>query len=183
MRYFGTHGRVYPEDNYVVPRTEETANFINRVKDGKYIVLFAPRQTGKTTFFRLALDTLTATDPTYFPIQLDFQMMRNATPATFYEQLYYRIRRQIERVFQKRSGTPSEALTQLLERTTLTDHFSMVQFFENLGNLVDSDSHKQVPAFNVNSPLMESLPKAQTGCVRLLTRFISIASSKPSNQP
>ena len=60
MRRFGTEGRLYPTDNYIVPRTEETTNFINRVKQGKYIVLFAPRQTGKTTFFRLALEALTS---------------------------------------------------------------------------------------------------------------------------
>ena len=147
MRSFGTQGRVYPEDNYVVPRTEETADFINRVKDGKYIVLFAPRQTGKTTFFRLALDTLTTEDATYFPIQLDFQTMRNATPATFYERLSYMIHRQIRRVFQQRGGVPSDALTQFLENTTLTDDFSMGMFFENLESFLDSDSHKGVRAF------------------------------------
>ena len=74
MRRFGTQGRVYPEDNYVVPRTAEVADFINRIKDGKYIVLFAPRQTGKTTFCRLALDVLEAEAPTYFPIQLNFEV-------------------------------------------------------------------------------------------------------------
>ena len=51
MRSFGTEGRVHPEQHYVVPRTEEITDFIRRVKNGKYIVLFAPRQTGKTTFY------------------------------------------------------------------------------------------------------------------------------------
>ncbi len=51
MRCFGTYGPVYPDVNYVVSRKEELADFINRVKQGRYIVLFAPRQTGKTTFF------------------------------------------------------------------------------------------------------------------------------------
>ena len=147
MRSFSTYGRVQPEQYYIVPRTEEVTDFISRIKVGKYIVLFAPRQTGKTTFFRLALDALTAADPTYFPIQLDFQTMRNATPVIFYEQLYYLICMQIESVFQRRGGVPSEALTQFLENTTLTNHFSMVRFFENLGKLLDSDSHKDVPAF------------------------------------
>lgn len=68
MRTFGTRGTVRPDRHYVVPRTEEIQNFISRVKDGRYIVLFAPRQTGKTTFFRLALATFAAEDPTYFPI-------------------------------------------------------------------------------------------------------------------
>ena len=83
MRSFCTTGRVRPEQHYIVSRTEEIADFIHRVKDGKYIVLFAPRQTGKTTFFRLALEALSTEDPTYFPIQLDFQTMRNAAPDHF----------------------------------------------------------------------------------------------------
>ncbi|MCY3743123.1 MAG: AAA-like domain-containing protein [Candidatus Poribacteria bacterium] len=143
MRSFGTEGRVRPEHHYIVPRTEEITDFISRVKNGKYIVLFAPRQTGKTTFFRLALEALVAKDPTYFPIQLDFQTMRNAAPATFYEQLYYQINRQIESVFQKRGEVPSEALTQFLENTTLTDHFSMEAFFENLKSFLDNDFGNQ----------------------------------------
>jgi len=147
MRRFGTHGRVRLEKHYVVRRTSETADFINRVKTGKYIVLFAPRQTGKTTFFRLALDALVTEDPTYFPIQLDFQTMRNADPPTFYDRLYQMICMQIESVFQKRSGVPSEALAQFLKDTTLTDDFSMLLFFNQLASFLDSDAHKGVQAF------------------------------------
>ena len=147
MRSFGTEGRVYPDKHYVVPRTDEIADFIERVKDGKYIVLFAPRQTGKTTFFRFALAALAAEEPEYFPIQLDFQGMRNVSPDTFYKRLYYKIRRQIVNIFQKRGGRPSEALAQFLERTTLTDDFSMVNFFEDLERFLNSDAHYAVPAF------------------------------------
>ena len=147
MRSFNTQGRVRPDQHYAVPRTEEITDFIHRVKNGKYIVLFAPRQTGKTTFFRMALEALVNEDPTYFPIQLDFQTMREATPVVFYERLYYLIQRQMQHIFQKRGGAPSEALTQFLEDTTLTDHFSMETFFENLQNFLDSDSHKGIPAF------------------------------------
>lgn len=147
MRRFGTQGRVYPDRHYVVPRTKEIADFIARVKDGRYIVLFAPRQTGKTTFFRFALEALTTEDPTYFPIQLDFQVMRNASPPIFYDRLYQMICMQIENVFQKRGGTPSDTLKLFLENTTLTDDFSMMMFFKCLAGLLDSDSHSQVSAF------------------------------------
>ena len=147
MRSFGTQGSVSPETNYIVSRTVEITDFINRIKEGKYVVLFAPRQTGKTTFFRFALDALTAKDPTYFPIQLDFQMMRSAGTDIFYERLFYIIQRQIKYVFRKRGGVPSEALTQFLENTTLTDHFSMEVFFENLESFLDSDAHRDVPPF------------------------------------
>ena len=136
MRTFGTQGTVQPDRHYVVPRAKEVKNFIDCIKDGRYIVLFAPRQTGKTTFFRLALATLVSEDPTYFPIQLDFQIQRNTSATTFYSRLYQMIRWQIQFVFQKRGEVPSAALTQFLERTQLTDAFSMVAFFERFGNLL-----------------------------------------------
>ena len=136
MRTFGTRGTVRPDQHYVVARTAEVKDFINRIKEGRYIVLFAPRQTGKTTFFRWALATLTAEDPTYFPIQLDFQIQRNTSAATFYARLYQMMRWQIQFVFQERGEVPPTALAQLLESTQLTDAFSLVTFFERLGNLL-----------------------------------------------
>ena len=143
MRSFGTTGRVRPEQHYIVPRTEEIVDFINRVKNGKYIVLFAPRQTGKTTFFRLALEALVAEDATYFPIQLDFQTMRNAAPATFYDRLYYQINMQIESVFQKRDEVLSDTLAQFLANTQLTDDFSMMVFFRRLVGMLNRDFQHQ----------------------------------------
>ena len=136
MRRFGTQGRVYPEDNYVVPRTAEVADFINRIKDGKYIVLFAPRQTGKTTFFRLALDVLEAEAPTYFPIQLNFEVYEDYSVSGFYRHLSKMIRAEIEKGFEKRGSVPSTALAQFLQSTTLTDHVSMFDFFAHLGTLL-----------------------------------------------
>ncbi|MCY3724814.1 MAG: AAA-like domain-containing protein [Candidatus Poribacteria bacterium] len=138
MRRFGTQGRVYPDKHYVVSRTEEMADFIDRVKQGRYIVLFAPRQTGKTTFFRWALEALATEDATYFPIQLDFQIVRNIASTTFYERLSYMIRREIEIVFQKREKNPSAALTQFLEKTDITDNFSMMTFFQQLSNFLQN---------------------------------------------
>ena len=136
MRTFGTQGTVRPEQHYVVARTEEVKNFINRIKEGQYIVLFAPRQTGKTTFFRLALAKLTTEDPTHFPIQLDFQVQRNTSAADFYSRLYRMMLWQIQAVFQKRGEVPSAALARFLARTQLTDAFSMVAFFEEFGKLL-----------------------------------------------
>ena len=131
MRRFETQGRVYPERHYIIPRTEEIADFIVRIKEGRYIVLFAPRQTGKTTFFRLALDTLTAASSNYFPIQLNFEIYKNLSPADFYDAFYRRVHKEIEQVFQKRGHAPSDALTRFLDNTKLTNHISM-EFFEHL---------------------------------------------------
>jgi len=160
MRRFGTEGRVEPAHHYFVPRTNEIVDFINRVRAGKYIVLFAPRQTGKTTFFRRVIDVLSegtrtesrvasashqtpqqnaaasTSDPTYFPIRLDFQVCRNLSVLEFYTYLSKGIRSQIESVFQKHESMPS--LSQFLDATPFTNHISMIDFFRELQRLLQN---------------------------------------------
>ncbi len=143
MRRFGTQGRVYPGRHYVVSRTEEIADFITRIEEGRYIVLFAPRQTGKTTFFRFALDVLTAATSTYFPIQLNFEAYQNLSPLDFYDTFYKRVRKEIEQVFQKRGHVPADALTRFLDSTKLTNHISMMEFFEAFASVLDSQYGEQ----------------------------------------
>ena len=143
MRRFGTQGRVYPGQHYVVPRSEEISDFLARVKEGRYIVLFAPRQTGKTTFFRMALDALATESSLYFPIQLNFETYKNLSTSDFYEALCKRIRREIERIFQKRGHTPSEALIQFLENAKITNHISMMDFFEQFSSVLHSQYNDQ----------------------------------------
>ena len=134
MKTFGTHGPVNPEEHYVVSREAELADFIKRVKQGRYIVIFAPRQTGKTTFFQWALDSLASdTSETYFPIELNFEVYEDYNASNFYASLYRRIYEEIVRVFQKRGIVPAEALNQLLENTKLTDHVAMLEFFQEFG--------------------------------------------------
>ncbi len=83
MKTFGTEGPVSPEKNYVVSRTDELTDFIDRVKQGKYLVIFAPRQTGKTTFFQVALNTLVTEEPIYFPISLNFETYEDCSPSEY----------------------------------------------------------------------------------------------------
>ena len=135
MRCFETRGPVYPEDNYVVARTEELAGFIDRIEKGRYIGLFAPRQTGKTTFFRNALDVLP--HATYYPIRLDFQAYSNLEPDAFYKYFYMDLRKAIENVFQGRIGQLTEGLTQFLDDTEITDHVSMRVFFEHITSFLE----------------------------------------------
>ena len=136
MKTFETRGPVDPNRNYVVKRTTELADLIERVKQGRYNVIFAPRQTGKTTFFRWALDALAAEHITYFPIQLNFEVYKNLNVSVFYRELYQDIREQIGKVFQKQGHVPSEALHQYLQGSQITDHLSMLRFFTVLENLL-----------------------------------------------
>ena len=136
MRRFGTQGPVNPEQHYVVPRTEELTEFIKRVKEGRYIVIFAPRQTGKTTFFYAAMDILADEEPTYLPIHLDFEAYKNLTPSDFYNNLTEDIREEIENLYHKRGEVPSEALRDFLENINLTDNVSMLRGFRALARVL-----------------------------------------------
>ena len=140
MRTFSTYGPVNPKDHYVVSREVELADFIKRVKQGRYIVIFAPRQTGKTTFFQWALDALAVdTAETYFPIEVNFEVYEDYIASDFYASLYKRIYEEIKCVFQKRGTAPSEALSQFLEDTKLTDHVAMLEFFQEFANFLGAE--------------------------------------------
>jgi len=137
MRWFETRGPVYPEDNYVVARTKELADFVARLEKGRYIVLFAPRQTGKTTFFRNALDTLEDKENRYFPIQLNFEGYVDIDATVFYNSLGKEICKKVKDVFQKRRENPSDSFNQFLSNAQITDAISMREFFESLGSLLE----------------------------------------------
>ncbi|MDE0012834.1 MAG: AAA-like domain-containing protein [Candidatus Poribacteria bacterium] len=138
MRRFGTQGPVNPEQHYVVPRTEELTEFIKRVKEGRYIVIFAPRQTGKTTFFYAAMDILASEAPTYLPIHLDFEAYKNLASSDFYSNLTEDIREEIENIYDNRGEKPSETLRDFLENTTLTDNVSMLRGFRALARVLEN---------------------------------------------
>jgi hypothetical protein len=130
-RTFETRGPVDPTRNYVVPRTEEIKDLRRRITEGRYIVIFAPRQTGKTTFFRWALDTL---DETYLPIQLNFEEYEDISPEAFYTCLTNDLRQEIENAIQFRQWQNDATLCQFLESYSITSHFEMKHFFEQLGS-------------------------------------------------
>ena len=137
MRRFGTQGPVHPKKNYVVSRAAELADFIMRVKEGRYIVIFAPRQTGKTTFFQRALDVFADEESAYFPISLNFEEYEGCTPSVFYSGLHADICEEIENVFARRGEGFSEAVAAFLKNTEITDHFSMRRFFGQFSNFLD----------------------------------------------
>lgn len=136
MRWFETRGPIYPEDNYFVTRTKEVKDFATRLEKGRYIVLFAPRQTGKTTLFRNALDALEEKENGYIPIRLNFEMYVDVDDGVFYSSFCRELCNKIEVVFQKRGENPSDSINQFLTSAKITDSVSMSQFFEKLGTLL-----------------------------------------------
>ena len=58
-RYFNTSGPNIPEEHYTLMREELIKKGMELVKNRRYFTIWAPRQTGKSTFFRLLADRLT----------------------------------------------------------------------------------------------------------------------------
>ena len=138
MRRFGTQGPVNSKDHYVVARRAELFDFIARVKEGRYIVLFAPRQTGKTTFFQDALKALAVEGTDYFPIQLNFEEYEDIIPTDFYHSLCKEIGKEIQKVFRERGAQLSQELDTFLTNAQITNHISMREFFERFTPFVEN---------------------------------------------
>ena len=137
MRKFGTQGPVNAHDNYIVSRAQEMTDFIARVKAGKYIVIFAPRQTGKTTFFQQALNVLNTQEDIYFPIELNVETYIGLTSSDFYSGFPEDVQEAIESVFQRRGSAPPPELTRFLENTTLIHAVSTRRFFRHLAGFLE----------------------------------------------
>ncbi len=138
MKSFGTFGPVFPDKNYVVSRQDERIDFIHRVKQGRYIVLFAPRQTGKTTFFRNAIAALQKENTDYLPIQLNFEGYADIEAHTFYHSLGKELCKQIKHIIQKRIDMPINEITELLNSVNITNQVSMREFLEELGEITEN---------------------------------------------
>lgn len=86
MRKFNYTGPVYPDEHYIVKRDELFYSFKDMVDAGKYFTIFAPRQTGKTTFLKQAISRFNE-NPYYLGIYLDFERYRCYEEEKFYRVL------------------------------------------------------------------------------------------------
>ena len=173
MKRFGTQGPVHPSENYFVRRAEKINDFINRIKEGRYIVIFAPRQTGKTTFFQQAFDKFITEVRTYFPIPLNFDVYKNLSSSAFYGHLYQQMRQGIEQVYQKRGATPSKNLAQFLANTTLTDHLSLLEFFREFASFLNAEYGEQKVVIVIDE--FDGIPQAVLSDFLHTLRHIYIA--------
>jgi predicted AAA+ superfamily ATPase len=87
-RIFEDSGTVNPEEAYYVTldnvtnrKNQDMKTMIDR---GRYFSIFAPRQSGKTTFLKRLCDEL-HNNPVYIAIILSFQDNTDIAKTTFYE--------------------------------------------------------------------------------------------------
>jgi len=89
MREFNTSGPCNPALHYTVMRPALMAEGKAKVQQGRYFTLFAPRQSGKTTYFQLLLTGLQQEG--FTPIWISFESLKTVTLTRFYEALSYKL--------------------------------------------------------------------------------------------
>jgi type II secretory pathway predicted ATPase ExeA len=94
MREFNTSGPCDPALHYTVMREALMTQGIKKVKKGRYFTLFAPRQAGKTTFFKLLLNEL---EKDFTTIWISFESLKTVSKADFYQELNHELRRTLSK--------------------------------------------------------------------------------------
>jgi len=85
MREFNTTGPCNPALHYTIMRETLIAEGLEKVRNGRYFTLFAPRQTGKTTYFQLLLEAVK--EEGFTPIWISFENLKTVSGEVFYRDL------------------------------------------------------------------------------------------------
>ncbi|MCP5108680.1 MAG: hypothetical protein GY950_35165, partial [bacterium] len=138
-RTFEKKGVVSPEASYYVT-LENVVNSDNQdiktmVDHGRYFSIFAPRQSGKTTFLEETREQLHK-DPTYISILLSFQKYQELEKTKFYGLLEETLYRQLLNRLREVQCDKTDTIEQFLNSMHLTDHISFSRLFEELNRII-----------------------------------------------
>ncbi|UCH97726.1 MAG: ATP-binding protein [Candidatus Aminicenantes bacterium] len=139
-RFFEKSGAVDPESSYYVP-LENVVNTDNQdirtmVDRSRYFSIFAPRQSGKTTYLEEFCRELHK-DPTYVAIILCFQDYKNLNITRFYSLIEMELYEQLINRLKEIRCEKAEAVDQFLKNHHLTDHISFRLLFEQLNRIIE----------------------------------------------
>ncbi len=134
-RTFEEAGLVDPRQSYYVT-LEHVVNTRNQDIDtmldlGRYFSIFAPRQSGKTSFLYRTCEAL-QDDPTYIPILLSFQTYKNLTVSRFYAQMQIDLYAQLLQRLKTGHHPHLNDVETYLTANPLTDHTALFNLFEAL---------------------------------------------------
>jgi hypothetical protein len=138
-RIFEDSGLVNPQVAYYIPLEHVTNTRKQDVKtmidQGRYFSIFAPRQSGKTTFLEEMCAHLRL-DAVYIPIVLSFQHCKKLDKSEFYalveREFYRQLRERLREVGCQKVG----AIHSFLESHRLTSHVALMLLFEELNRIV-----------------------------------------------
>lgn len=93
MRVFNSSGPCDPAKHYTVMREALVAEGQRLVDQGRYFTIFAPRQSGKTTYFQLLFRQLRKQD--YLPVWISLEGLTSLGNERFYASLDHFLRREL----------------------------------------------------------------------------------------
>ncbi len=138
-RMFEKSGTVDPEMSYYVP-LENVVNTDNQdiktmIDRGRYFSIFAPRQSGKTTFFEETCSQLHS-DPTYVAIILSFEQYSELEKTRFYALIEKTLYSQLIDRLKQVKCEKLNAVQKFLDSHRLVDHISFGLLFEELNRII-----------------------------------------------
>ncbi len=136
---FESTGFVNPQEAYYVP-LENVVNSRNQdiktmVDRGRYFSIFAPRQSGKTTFLEKNRELLQE-DPTYIVVLLSFQQYQQLDTTEFYQLLEETLYEQLINRLKEVDCGKTETIEQFLNNHHLTNHISFSKLFKELNRII-----------------------------------------------
>ena len=81
MKEFNTSGPNIPKQHYTIERNDLIVKGISLVNKDRYFTIWAPRQTGKSTYFRQLAEKLT--EQGYKVVHINFENYKNASLESF----------------------------------------------------------------------------------------------------
>ena len=138
-RFFEKSGVVNPEISYYVPLevvNTDKQDIKTMVDMGRYFSIFAPRQSGKTTFFEMFCNGLEKTD-TYIAILLSFQDCKDLDAKRFYNSIENELYRQLRERLKEVHCGKLETVSLFLDSYKLSDHLSFKGLFIKLNELIE----------------------------------------------
>src|SRR6056297_520516 len=83
MRTFCTEGPINKEKNYYILREALLNEGLKKIDDWQYFTLFAPRQSGKTTYFQMLIDEIKQKRQQFLPVWISFENYLDLDEKTF----------------------------------------------------------------------------------------------------
>jgi len=139
-RIFEDSGTVDSKMSYHV-ELENVVNTKNQdiktmVDMGRYFSIFAPRQSGKTTFFK-GFSSKLEKNPAYVSMFLSFQAYKNVDRQRFYQLIQKEIYNQLINRLNAVNCSKLDAIKACLDSHNLTDHISLSELFEELNRMIE----------------------------------------------
>ncbi|MDI6793207.1 MAG: AAA-like domain-containing protein [bacterium] len=135
MRRFNYTGPVYGDEHYMVKRHKMYLDFKEKIDQGRYFTIFAPRQMGKTTFLEEVISNINQDDH-YLGINIDFERYRSFNEEKFYTTLHREFCETISTRLKDINCPGAESISKEISKDRIVDNESFFLFVKKLGGLI-----------------------------------------------